>query len=164
MKIKSIFPGSYVNIIGRSGLTIAIALATAGVTLGQSIQIQPSVLSAGGGQAQTGSYSLSGTLGQTVVGTSHATTQPYTVLAGFWGTIGAVQIPDGPQLTIQRVGQRVVVSWPRSAKGYRLQSTPVIGVSAFWQDVNQIYQPDQTSYSVTLPIQRRAQFFRLVKP
>ncbi len=46
----------------------------------------------------------------------------YSVAGGFWGIISAIQIPDGPFLTVLRTPiNTVLVSWPSPSTGFALQ-------------------------------------------
>lgn len=67
-----------------------------------------------------------------------------------------------PQLTLSRSGTNVVVSWPASATGYQLFSTPSL-VSPVWSSVNQTVATNGLLATVTVPLSRTNTFFRLQK-
>ena len=69
-----------------------------------------------------------------------------------------------PELGIQRSGSQIVLSWPASAAGYRLQSTENLSASGSWQEVPGSYavQGQELAWTNTFPSGTR--FFRLARP
>ncbi len=68
-----------------------------------------------------------------------------------------------PKLSVQLTQDGVVLSWPKSATGWTLESTPVLGPNAQWTPVQ--VQPSQVgeNFQVTIRPTEAAQFFRLKK-
>src|SRR5215212_1595592 len=86
----------------------------------QNYSIDWMTIDGGGGTSTGGVYSISGTIGQPDAGTMSGGN--YSLAGGFWGIIGAVQIPNGPLLTIRRTQTNtVLVSWPSPSTGFSLQ-------------------------------------------
>jgi hypothetical protein len=72
-----------------------------------------------------------------------------------------------PQLTVARSGSNVVISWPRAASGFHLQSaTALAGVGTVWTDVatSPVISADGATQTVTLSSGTGTQFYRLQKP
>ncbi|MBE0542063.1 MAG: hypothetical protein IH623_11795 [Verrucomicrobia bacterium] len=74
------------------------------------------------------------------------------------GTVQAA--PASPTLTITLVGDDARISWPVSATGFTLESTPSLS-PANWQDVSQPVQVVGDQNVVTVPIATGNAFFRL---
>lgn len=68
-----------------------------------------------------------------------------------------------PSLAIARSGGSVTLSWPVSATGYQLQSSPAIAPSA-WQPSGLTPTIEGDANRVTVPPSGAAQFYRLAKP
>jgi hypothetical protein len=64
----------------------------------------------------------------------------------------------GPQLSIQRNGTQITVTWPNDAAGFTLQGTASL-IAPSWSPV-----PGAVNNSVTLSTTGAAQFYRLSKP
>jgi len=97
----------------------------------QSFSIDWHKIAGGGGTSTNGQYSLGGTIGQ------HDASGPmtggsYSMTGGFW-TIGAVQTPGAPILTIVSSNDQVIVFWPTSATGWTLQTNGDLGTTN-WGD------------------------------
>jgi len=68
-----------------------------------------------------------------------------------------------PQLTVSSSGGNVVVSWPTSASGFILESTPSLSPVS-WTAVQQGATLAGSRYNLTLPAPSGTQLFRLRKP
>jgi hypothetical protein len=66
-------------------------------------------------------------------------------------------------LKVKRVGQTLAISWPATATGYQLESTPSTGAGAVWGQVPTPPVVVATEQVVTVDIGPGAQFFRLRK-
>lgn len=64
-------------------------------------------------------------------------------------------------LSASRVGQNIVISWPASASGYVLESTPALGGAITWSTVSTPPQQVGDQLTVTLGVTNSGQFFRL---
>jgi hypothetical protein len=60
-------------------------------------------------------------------------------------------------------GGSITFSWPESATGFILNSTPALGAGANWQAVGTAPVVSQGSFQVTLPTSTGTQFYRLQK-
>jgi hypothetical protein len=72
-----------------------------------------------------------------------------------------------PQMTVARNGGNVVISWPRAASGFQLQSTAALaGGSTVWTNVgaSPVISADGATQTVTLSSGTGTQFYRLQKP
>src|SRR2546430_2683560 len=80
---------------GKWNTTFALAATlltlSVGLTFAQNYSIDWFTIDGGGGTSTGGVFSLTGTIGQPDAG--HMSGGTYTVDGGFWGIIGAVQIP-----------------------------------------------------------------------
>jgi hypothetical protein len=88
----------------------------------------------------------------------------YSVVAGFWGIVSAVQVPGSPLLRIVLTATNaVVVAWPASSTGFRLQFNPDL-TTTNWTDVGQTptVVGGENQVIVTPPVGNR--FYRLRWP
>jgi len=79
------------------------------------------------------------------------------------GMMQNFEVLPAPILRIRRDGYHVTVSWPDSATGWQLESTPQIGGGADWQPVTQAPVKADGAWSVTASVTANRQFYRLVK-
>jgi len=115
----------------------------------------------GGTSASTNAqYVLSGTIGQADAGPTMTNGQ-YSLSGGFW-SIGVVQTPGAPFLSIRRQGTSYVVSWPSGSTGFALQSTANLSTPA-WLGFGGSTNDDGTNKSVTILPSGGSAFFRLAK-
>ena len=96
---------------------------------------------------------LETTVGGTFVNTSQALT----------GTIVPSE-PIRPPLAIRLVDGMLRLTWPSSAAGYALQSTPEWDGSAVWTAVPGTPDPEAGSQIMTLPPTETTRYFRLARP
>ena len=83
---------------------------------------------------------------------------------GIWSTqITQLIIATSPQLTLSLSGTNLTISWPASASGYQLQSTPSLVPAVVWSAVTQTPSNNGTTISVVVPVSGGRQFFRLQK-
>ena len=76
-----------------------------------------------------------------------------------------LQLPGAEvSLKIARgTGGAIVLSWPATATGFTLKSTPALGTAANWQTVSTAPVVNQGSYEVSVPISTSPQFYQLQK-
>ena len=112
-------------------LFIGMALSmTTHAQTGDNFTLTWSTLDGGGGTSAGGAYSMSGTVGQPDAGL--ASGGLFTLEGGFWP--GTVPEP-GPRLRITLSGGgSVVISWPKSATGFKLQHRLAL-LTGTWSDV-----------------------------
>jgi hypothetical protein len=67
---------------------------------------------------------------------------------------------DGPQLSLQAMGNQMVIAWPTNATGLNLESTSTFGGGG-WSPVTNNLAVVGTQYVVTNQVSMGAQFFRL---
>jgi hypothetical protein len=84
----------------------------------QSYSIDWYKIAGGGGTSTNGSYSLSGTIGQTDASGAMSGGN-YTVTGGYWALIQVVQTPGAPTLNISHSGNVVTVYW-QNVSGWSL--------------------------------------------
>jgi hypothetical protein len=117
----------------------------------------------GGGGTSTGSvYSVSGTIGQPDAHTMSGGS--FTLAGGFWGIIAAVQTPGAPLLSIARSNNVVVVSWPDSASGFRLENNSILSLTNGWSDAPQTRSTNAGTISIIIPSPTGNNFYRLKNP
>jgi hypothetical protein len=111
--------------------------------------------SAGGGASGAAGYSVSGELGVTASGVSSGGN--FSLISG---VSRVVPRPTGPvEIAIRASQSQVELSWPVTAVGYVLESSPSIGSGALWQPVSPA--PTQTTHTVVAA--QTARFYRLRK-
>ncbi len=69
-----------------------------------------------------------------------------------------------PRLTLQHLGENLVLSWPIPSAGYVLEAAPVLTAAPAWAAVNLPVVVTNGRNQVLLPPADAAQFFRLRKP
>jgi hypothetical protein len=83
----------------------------------------------------------------------------------YWPGSGAAwEFVSPPALQIFSVSTNVLVAWPSSAVGYRLQSAGSLLPPVGWSPVTNTANLVGNQYQATLPKTNGSQFFRLVKP
>ncbi len=138
-----------------TGLAISVSAQSGG-----AFHISSSTIDGGGGTSSGGAFSVSGTIGQPDAGRMAG--GAFAVAGGFWT---AVQTPGAPLLRITRSGSNVILSWPETATGWRLQLSAVIpAADAAWVDVVIAPVISGGEFRVTVPIAAGHRFFRLRKP
>ena len=74
-------------------------------------------------------------------------------------------LPEGPSLTVARSGATTATfSWPESAEGFALESSPTLGDGASWTGVTEPVVPSGGQNTVTVETSGAARFFRLRRP
>jgi hypothetical protein len=76
------------------------------------------------------------------------------------GTVFSISLPQ-PQLTMTLSETNVILTWPVSATGYRLQSTTNLVSPAFWLTVSNAPFANNGNNTVTNPISGSSMFYRL---
>ncbi|MGE4178452.1 MAG: hypothetical protein AB7J34_01380 [Limisphaerales bacterium] len=94
---------------------------------------------------------------------AYTSTPGITYLAALEVTSSHLAPSTPPSLTTARSGASVVLSWPASATGYQLQSTPSLAPAA-WQNSSLTPVVEGDSNKVTVSPSSPAQFYRLAKP
>jgi hypothetical protein len=117
---------------------------------------------AGGGSTSTGGvFTATGTIGQPTA--ASAVGGQFTVQAGFWGAIAAVQTTNAPVLSITiSATNSVIIYWPAGPTTWQLQQTPELSPPS-WSSVGTPPQQvgDQMQIIVSPPTGNR--FFRLTR-
>jgi hypothetical protein len=139
-------------------LLATVALMASWNTWGQ-YAIETSTIDGGGGTCGASSFGLSGTIGQPDA-SEPMTAGDYAIVGGFW----AEEFIDAPLpfLSITRSGPNVIISWPATFTGSRLEATSDLKVGAVWTPVSQPVAQVGNEYRVTVPMTQARQFFRLV--
>lgn len=145
-------------------LLIAGILAAAGSLLAaDEYSVDWHVLPGGGGTSSGGSYSLSGTIGQTQSGGS-LTGGQYSLVGGFWSLISVVQTPGAPLLTILPSNGQLIISWPTPATNWTLLQNSNLADSGGWQISSYSVSTNNGVSSITIPTPTGNWFFRLSQP
>jgi hypothetical protein len=142
---------------------ILLPLAFSLQVWGQSYSIDWYKIAAGGGTSTNGAYSVSGTIGQPDAGAA-MTGGNYSVTGGFWSLISVVQTLGAPTLAISHAGNGVIISWPSSSPGWKLQQNINSLNPADWRDVTDTIQDDGTTKTLTVNPPDGNRFYRLFKP
>ena len=138
---------------------MVLGLMTAALLHAQSFAINWSTID-GGGTSTGGIYSVSGTIGQPDAGISSGGS--YTMVGGFWGVLSAVQTPNAPLLSIERLASAVRVFWARPATGFVLEQS--LTVTGAWSQVAFPYATNATDISITVSAPAGNRFYRLRSP
>jgi len=117
----------------------------------------------GGGGTSTGTiYSVAGTIGQPAVG--HMSGSNFSLDAGFWSIVAAVQTPGAPLLRISRNSPaELVIAWPAASVGFSLQQISVLG-GTNWVAVTNAVTVVNNENQVTITSPAGARFYRLYHP
>lgn len=141
-------------------IILLCGLLVSTTALAQTYNINWSKIAGGGGIISTGGvYSVAATAGQHDAG-GPMTGGNFSVTGGFWSLISVEQTPGAPLLTITRVGNAVVVSWPSSETGWVLQQNSNLG-TANWTISGYTVNDDGTIKSIIIPSTTGSLFFRL---
>jgi hypothetical protein len=139
------------------GVWIVFSCASLG---GERFSIPKSAISSGGGPSSGGRFELRGTAGQPLASLSKG--GRYQVASGFW-PVQTLPLPNLEiVLTIQAVGDSIIVSWPSTSQEYILEFSPSLKAPQVWQRVEGIIGLD-VPCRVTLPTEgsSAAGFLRL---
>ena len=140
-----------------------LMVAAISTALAQTYDISWHTIAGGGGTSSGGTYSVTGTIGQSAAG--NLSGGAYSLTGGFWGIISAVQVPGSPLLSIMSssVANHVVIAWPAASTGFVLQQDPSLGNSN-WVNVNLTSFPIVVTNglnTVTFPVGGN-EYFRLI--
>jgi hypothetical protein len=81
------------------------------------------------------------------------------VAGTFQSSAVAVGGAPWPALTVQQAQSSLVLSWPASAAGFELETTPVLGGT--WSPVAATVVTNEDGVTLTVPISPAGGFFRL---
>jgi len=120
-------------------------------------------IAGGGGTATGGVYSVSGTIGQHDASGS-MTGGNYSLTGGFW-SLYAVQLPGGPQLTIQFTATNTAkISWPSPSTGFNLQVNSNNLAPASWVAATETVTDNGTIKYIIVNPPTGKRFYRLKSP
>lgn len=117
----------------------------------------------GGGGSSSGTnggstYAVTGTIGQPA--TSSMSGGNYSLTAGFWSILSAVQTPGSPLITIVRSGSQATISWSASANGFILQKSSSLTPGS-WSAASPNLSTNGGTISTSVPVTGGYQYFRL---
>lgn len=115
-------------------------------------------VSSGGGSSQGGDYSLSGTVGQTGIGTISASN--FAIEGGFWGLAPRSFAPQPPTLFIRISTNQVVISWVASVGQFVLEQSGTVDASE-WTPVSAPSTQVGARWLITIPLSPESRFYRL---
>ena len=120
-------------------------------------------LDGGGGTSSGGNFSLSGTIGQPDANQQPMTGGAFSLTGGFW-SLFAVQTPDAPRLSIQRISVTSArVLWPAPSTGFVLQQNSDLNTTN-WVSAPQAVSDNGTNKFITVSPPTGKRFYRLIKP
>ncbi|MCZ6671492.1 MAG: hypothetical protein O7C75_00995 [Verrucomicrobia bacterium] len=124
----------------------------------QSYTIDWFTIDGGGGTSTGGTYSVSGTIGQSDASMTSMTGGRYSVTGGFW-SLCVVQIPGAPTLKIVQTGpDQVTISWAPDTSGWVLLESQNLSPSDW------VFSSSSDDNPVTIPIPQTTKFYRLSRP
>ena len=142
-------------------LILALGLLIPTISFAQSYTIDWYKVSGGGGTSTSGTYSVSGTIGQHDAG-GPMTGGSYSITGGFWALISVAQTPGAPTLYIMQSGNTVAVYW-QDVSGWSLQQNSNLATPAGWSVNSSWTTSNGTNYlNITPPTGNL--FFRLSNP
>jgi hypothetical protein len=141
-------------------LVLGLILGSAIGARAQTYDLSWFTIAGGGGTSTGGTYTVSGTIGQSDAG--HMSGGNYTLDGGFWSLFAVVQTPGAPRLSITLSNLSAIVSWPAPATGFYLQQNPAVNQSANWtsNSLPAIIVVNGTN-TVTVPATGGPKYFRL---
>ena len=124
-------------------------------------------IAGGGGTSTSGTYAVSGTIGQPDAGGAMSSgpvtgTNYYSVTGGFWSLIFVAQTLGAPTLRISHSGNTVTVYW-QDVSGWSLQQNANLAAAANWSGSGGVTTANGTNYLNVTPLTGNL-FFRLSKP
>jgi uncharacterized repeat protein (TIGR01451 family) len=142
-----------------SGVTF-VSASPADYTINGSVITFPNLGDLGNGGTVTATIVVQPTIQGTITNNASVgstTTDPLKV-----NNFASVKtIVQAIALSASRVDQNIVISWPASATGYVLESTPNLGSAITWSTVGTPPQQVGNQMTVTLGVTNSGQFFRL---
>ena len=128
----------------------------------QSYSVDWYKIAGGGGTSTSGTYQVSGTLGQPDA-SGAMTNGQYSVTGGFWAMINVVQTPGAPTLYVSHSGNTVTVYWQDVAGWNLVQSGNLTTPIGSWSASSSPTLNNGTNYlNLTNPAGNL--FFRLKNP
>ena len=113
----------------------------------------------GGGFGAGGTYSLTASIGQPIVGLARSST--YTIQDSSGGLFEIVDTPGAPRLQILHQQGRVFLSWAATEQEFFLESTPALGAKLIWKAWPGPYKTVGDNMVVELGQPSGIQYFRL---
>ena len=145
-------------------LYLILGLLIPTISFAQQYSIDWYKIAGGAGTSTGATYQVTGTIGQPDA-SGAMTGGSYSVTGGFWSLISVVQTPGTPNLTINHVGNSVIVSWPNTGT-YTLQQNSNLALPSGWAttaySVTTNSSAGTNSITITPPV--GSLFFRLVTP
>lgn len=140
------------HILSAAGLLAAFTLHA------QTYSMDWHTIDGGGGTSTGGVFSVSGTIGQHDAGTT-MTGGEFAVTGGFWALPVAVQVTNGPVLTISPAAPGfATVSWTPATPGFMLQENLTLASTGWTNSLSGATNP------VVVPATLPTRFYRLNKP
>jgi len=116
-------------------------------------------LDCGGGASADEVYAISGTIGQP--NTDEVGDDIFTILSGFWAAAIETSAPTPPKLTVNVVGDIMVLTWPASVTGFYLEQNFELTQPGGWSPVNQPVVVSNDCNTVTVLTSDRLVYYRL---
>ena len=129
----------------------------------QSFSIKWYTVDGGGGTSSSGSFAVTGTIGQPDATYYTSSGGNFSVTGGFW-SIFAVQTPGAPTLKIRLTETNTaIVSWPSASVGYTLQQNSSLLAPDWMPSTETVHSDGATKYIIVNPPGGN-RYYRLVKP
>ena len=141
---------------------LLLSILAANAQSGGSYDLSWSRIAGGGGTSGGGSYTLVGTIGQHEAGTLVGGN--YSLDGGFLSGIFLIQTPGAPKLSITKLGNNMIITWPlEGSDGFALQESGDLGATLSWGGSAAVLTTNGANRSVIVPA-TGLKFFRLKKP
>jgi hypothetical protein len=144
----------------KSILAALLWLAMALLCQSQPYTLDWWTMDSGGGTSSGGLFSVTGSIGQPDAGAMSG--GGYLLTGGFW-SIYAVQTPSAPLLSIQVIGDTVMVSWPSLSTGFNLQVNTELATTN-WVTPAETVQDNGSIRYLRLTPATGNRFYRLKNP
>jgi len=147
----------------RLPISLAVALAwLAGSRADAEYAVDWFKISAGGGTSLGGDFSMSGTVGQSDVGTMDG--GDYALQGGFWGLTPRAPAPSRPVLSVVPTGTNtVVLSWPSLSIQFVLEESGRVNPGV-WTAVDAAPFRAGARWLAVVPRSAGSKFYRLRSP
>jgi hypothetical protein len=142
----------------------ASALLIPLLLVAQEFEMDWYAVTAGGGEASGGDFTLSATVGQPEAGDMAG--GDFALTSGFWSIVPATEPPPALSLNVRLDAGHLIISWPETGgAGFLLeQASALAAPGGTWDTVNVTPQTSNGIKTVRIPLTVGSRFYRLHQP